>query len=367
MKNKIILGAAALAGLLFIGLIYYFYNIKTRNAVEQLIRDKKLINILVAGSNKFHDNKHTFFALVSINPVNGRIGITFIPPAFKVRLDDSGSKYGRIDSIAHYNFNRLRYSLKQDLKLNIPFYIEVYGPDVKRLVDLIEGVDLYVLDQIKDPEHFKSGLNYLDGGKTLRYINSVEGNSVYLKYDRIQDILFTLYHKKDKLKRFRTLEFITEALKSIKTNMLPQEILSIADVVFRDANLIAMVLPGGNVGNYYIVDDITYKIYEKEFIRHLVIDKEPDPGIKIKVVNGTDVPGMARKFRNSLIRDGLNVVEFGTSPYPFKKKSLVICRKGNYHAGVKVSETTGITMVHYIIDSTLLYNILIIIGDDITK
>ena len=131
-------------------LIYHCHGMKTRNAVDKLIQKKKIINILVAGSNKPNDHKHKFFAIVSINPDNRRIGITFIPPSFKIRLDDDGDNCARIDEVVVFNFNRLRYSLQKDLRLNIPFYAEIYASDVERIVNLMEGVDLFVLDQMKD-------------------------------------------------------------------------------------------------------------------------------------------------------------------------------------------------------------------------
>ncbi|NCU32928.1 MAG: LytR family transcriptional regulator [Candidatus Moranbacteria bacterium] len=51
---------------------------------------------------------------------------------------------------------------------------------------------------------------------------------------------------------------------------------------------------------------------------------------KIKILNGTSVPGLARKLRNTLIKDGFNVVEFGTSAYPPMKETVIICRKSDF-------------------------------------
>jgi anionic cell wall polymer biosynthesis LytR-Cps2A-Psr (LCP) family protein len=370
LKRKVLIFGTILLLALVSAFIYYCHGRRTRNAVEELIQKKKIINILVAGSNKSNDHKHKLFAIESINPDNNRIGITFIPPAYKIRLDDDGDHCARIDEVVVFNFNRLRYSLQKDLKLNIPFYAEIIAPDVIRIVDLLEGIDLFVLDQMKDAPGMGFGVNYFDGQKVMRYINSVEENSIYLKYDRILDVLMTLYKDRDRVERYSKLEFIREVMKSVKTNLLPQEAMRIAAILYKDGDVMATILPGFFKDGFYVMDDITFKIYEKEFLAQLIIDKnekEIDASIKIKIVNGTDVSGLARKMRERLIREGLNVVEFGTSPYRKMSKSIIINKRGNIAAVNRVASLTGIQNIYHVIDNTQLHNIMIIIGEDLAK
>jgi anionic cell wall polymer biosynthesis LytR-Cps2A-Psr (LCP) family protein len=370
LRQKVFIAGAA-AVLLFTSVgIYYWYNIRTRNAVDKLIQQKKMINILVAGSNRFNAHRHRFFAIISINPENRRVGVTFIPPAFKIRLDDEGDHVARIEDMVVFNFNRIRYSLQKDLRLNIPFYVELYSADLERIIDLIKGVDLFILDQARNSPDLHFGINYLDGSKTVHYINTVDENSIYLKYDRILDILMTLYDRKERLERFHNLEFIRELLKAVNTNILPQEALRIADLVFKDGDLMAVTLPGFFRDGFYVMDDITYKIYEKEFLALLVVDrseKEIDSSLKIKIMNGTDVPGLARKMRERLIREGLNVVEFGTSPFKKMSRSVIINMHAPLSAVGRISDLTGIERRYHIVDNTQLHNVMIIIGEDMAK
>jgi anionic cell wall polymer biosynthesis LytR-Cps2A-Psr (LCP) family protein len=370
LNRKVLISGAAIL-LVFTSLVlYYCHSIRSRNAVENLIRQKKIINILVAGSNKFKDHKHNFFSIVSINPENHRIGITFIPPAFKIRLDDDGDRNARIDEVVVFNFNRIRYSLQKDLKLNIPFYVEMYSPDVERMVNLLEGVNVFFLDQMKNTPNINFGVNYLDGQKVVRYINTVDENSIYLKYDRVLDILLTLYENRERLERFHNLEFIKEVMKSVKTNLMPQEALKISSIILKNGDVMATTIPGFFKDGFYITDDITYKIYEKEFLTALIVnrsEKEIDSSIKIKILNGTDVPGLARKMRERLIREGLNVVEFGTSPFTRMNKSVIINKRASVVAVNRVSELTGIENKYHLIDNTQLFNVMIILGEDMLK
>lgn len=346
----------------------YIYRMYTRNAVDVLAQNKKMINILIEGSNSFHDNRHSFYAIMSVNPDNNRVGITFIPPNFRIGIDYSGKKAKRIDEIDTDNFGKISKSLSRTLKINVPFYIELYGADVERFVDLIEGIDIFVLDQAKDIEGVRTGINYFDGSKIIQYINTVENNSIYKKYDRIQDILFTLYTGREKYRKFMNMTFISEALRKFNTNMLENEIMSLLKIMDSDSELVCTLLPGRvDDANYYITDDIACKLYEKEFLARLVIEDNSDTSIKVKIQNGTNVPGLARKMRNILIREGLNVVEFGTSPYQALEHTIIINQKSDLKGVKTISEIIGVNRIYHIIDSSQLNNALIIIGKDYVK
>jgi CRISPR/Cas system-associated protein Cas7 (RAMP superfamily) len=223
-----------------------------------------------------------------------------------------------------------------------------------------------LFDQNKDFQP-NAGLVYNDGSKIVSYINKVDANSIYLKYDRIQDIILTLYTNKEKMKPFVNSMLIKELYKSMRTNLLVQEIQTLGEMLCEEGDINIAMLPGNFEGNYYVMDDIAYKMYEKEFLGSIILEKTRDQSIKVKILNGTDVPGLARKMRNNLIKEGLNVVEFGTSSGKSVKESIIINRKGNYSAAKKISELTGIKNIYHVIDNTLLYNILVIIGEDYIK
>jgi polyisoprenyl-teichoic acid--peptidoglycan teichoic acid transferase len=349
-------------------IVYGIYNKYTRNAIEVLVSQKKMINILLEGSNVYHDNRHSMYAIASINPDNGRIGITFLPPTLKISMDGSGRNTKRINEIDIDNYNKLNRSLGRDLKMNVPFYIEIYGDDVERSVDILGGIELFILDQCKEIPGFKMGVNYIDGNKTLQYINDVENNSIYRKYDRIQDVFYSMYFNKEKYRKLTNIDFISTLFKKVKTNLLEQEIASLLKIIYKDSEIVSTTLPGkiDDKGDY-IFDDISCKIYEKEFITRLVINEKPETAIKVKILNGTDVPGLAKKMRNILAREGITIVEFGTSPYPFMDKTVIINQKGDLTGVMKISELLGLGTIHHIIDNSQLSSALIIIGKDYIK
>ena len=174
----------------------YIYRMKTRNAVELLAENKLLINVLIAGTNVYKDNKHTFYCIVSINPENNRIGVTFLPPSLKVDLSGDGDDLVRLDEVDIRDFEKLSSFISRNMKIRVPFYAILYAPDVSRIIDLAEGVNLYILDQVKGIDGLTRGLNYFDGKKVSQYINYSDDNSIYKRYDRVQDIMFTMYYNR---------------------------------------------------------------------------------------------------------------------------------------------------------------------------
>ena len=346
----------------------YIYRIYTRNVIEQLSASKKMINILIAGSNVYRDDKHRLYAVMSINPDNSRIGFTFIPPAFRIHSGRrSGTAY-RIDEMEIGDFKKISEFFYREYKIQIPFYIELYASDVKRFVDLIEGIDVYILDQATDLHNRKVGINYLDGEKVIQYINSSQENSIFKKYDRIQDILLSLYHNKNRYVRFRNIAFIEEILRTVRTNLLPQEILSLTELLFQNSLVFCTIIPGKFTDDgFYYTDNIAYKIYEKQLLRKLIIDEDTDSVIKVKILNGTNVPGLARRMRNMLIKDGLSVVEFGTSPFPPNDHTIIINQKGNIDDVLQVAALIDTDRIYHVIDTTQLHSVLIIIGGDLVQ
>jgi hypothetical protein len=347
----------------------YYYNLSTRNSVDILIENKKLINILISGSNKFNDNQHKFYAVLSVNPENSKVGVTFLPPELEIDINGDGEVIP-LSAVNMRDFNKLSVALFNTIKIKIPFYVTLYAPDVVRAVDLIEGIDLYALKTDEVLRTKPMYLNYFDGEKIMYYINKVEDNSIYLKYDKIQELLLTLYHNKKTLVKFIDIGFISELTKTLEksTNILPQELLSIVELIMKESSLSCTILPGQySQEGMFFHDDIASKTYENEFLRWLVFKQEGKKSAKVKIVNGTNISGLARRIRNTLVREGVSVVEYGTSPYPDVSRSVIINLNGDESASKQVSDVLGVSRVYYKINNTQLHNILVIVGKDLVK
>ncbi|MBN1499530.1 MAG: LytR C-terminal domain-containing protein [Spirochaetes bacterium] len=353
--------------ILFAGFIYQSKNSEKENAIDEFAAAGKMINIFLAASNTFNHNKHSFFAVLSINPENMRTGITFIPGEFEVDVDSDGNPV-TLKDVNINDYDKVREYLSKSLKLNIPFYISFYSPDVIKFVDLIEGIDLYVLEKIDGIFGLKTGLNYLDGDKIMQYINNVKSGSVFEKYDRIQDIFLTIYYERHKYEKFVNRINIEILRKKIKTNILTNEFVSLASLAMKEGDLFCTVLPGKFSANgAYYMDEVAYQIYESKFLKNLVIEEEGEMNIKVRVMNATNIPNLARTARSRLIREGITVVEFSTSPYGEFDESVLINQNGDISDVQTVSDFTGIQKVYHITNSTELNDVLFILGKDYNK
>jgi anionic cell wall polymer biosynthesis LytR-Cps2A-Psr (LCP) family protein len=365
-KNVILICSIAIILIICVSVIHV-YGVITRNAVEKLYSEKKLINVLIAGTNSKKTSKFNFFAIATFNPETKYIGITYLPPSYRVELSDSENEFEALCNIDFSNYEIVRKSLFKNLKLNVPFYIAVNSNDVSRITDLIGGLDLFVLDQYSDLSINAPGSYYFDGDKILQYINKVENNSIYVKYDRIQDIMMTVFANKKNYSKFLSIKHIPKLVSGIKTNMYPQEILSLAEVLEEDSFILSTIVPGSFKNKYYVVDDIGYQIYESNFLSQIILGKESEYSIKVKIINATSQSGLARKMRNYLNRDVINVLEFSSSSYGRFEESVIIGKRGDGKSVKKISDLTGITKICYVTDNTQLNNVMVIIGNDISN
>ena len=161
---KIIIAISIILAMVFGFLAYKKYS---RNVIDEIVSMNEMINILIAGRSAYNENTFRFFALITINPTNKNIGITFIPPDYRILMNDAETNIKKISEVDFYYFDRIRYTLKKDIQMNVPFYVILYSPNVVRSVNLIEGVNIFLLDQMQNIPKKDFGLQYLDGEKVV--------------------------------------------------------------------------------------------------------------------------------------------------------------------------------------------------------
>ncbi|MBN2433692.1 MAG: LCP family protein [Spirochaetes bacterium] len=365
MKKIIIALFIALSLALFITNAVVKMNLNRRNIISQLQSESSMINVLVAGANNFNDNRFSFFMLVSINPDKSSVGLTFIPPTYSVDAKDDGSGV-KLNSVDLNDFSIVSKAIERDLGLKVPFYISLYSVDAQRITDLVEGINLFIFESAKLLKGLSSGVNYLDGKKSLEYINNVENNSIYYKYDRVMDIVLSLSKNRELYRKFINRPFIERASETLRTNLTIPELESLLQLLVDNTSVHWTLLPGQlEPDGVYSMDEIARKMYRDTFLRKLVVDSETEKNIKVTILNGTTVSGLAMKTRKTLMRDGINVVQFGTYHDQNLQKTLIIDQKGDSERLDLISSKLEIENRHHVIDSTQLHDILVIIGNDL--
>ena len=90
----------------------------------------------------------------------------------------------------------------------------------------------------------------------------------------------------------------------------------------------------------------------------------PDDRVRVEVLNGGGVPGMAGAATDILRRQGFDVVYFGNEPSFGRDTSLVLARTPLEEAAEAVSEGLGIGAFGTEADSTRLVDVTVLLGAD---
>ena len=92
----------------------------------------------------------------------------------------------------------------------------------------------------------------------------------------------------------------------------------------------------------------------------------PSPGnrIRVEVLNGSGVPGLAAQVRDLLRDHGFDVVYFGNAPSFDEEVSSVVDRAGGGDGARGVAEVLGITEVTQASDPDLLLDVTVVLGRD---
>jgi len=86
--------------------------------------------------------------------------------------------------------------------------------------------------------------------------------------------------------------------------------------------------------------------------------------IRVEVLNGAGVPGLARAVTEKLRAEGFDVVYYGNAPRSGRDSSVVLDRIGNSGAAGAVAAAAGVGRVETALDTTLYLEATVILGRD---
>lgn len=124
--------------------------------------------------------------------------------------------------------------IQEIVGIPIHYYFKVDFTGFKKIVDLMEGVDVFVDKPIYDPAwgySISAGVHHFNGARTLDYVRSRKSTSDFDRSKRQQNILFALRDKAILnhlfLNPLKISEFIEVAGDNIRTDITPKEMLQI--------------------------------------------------------------------------------------------------------------------------------------------
>lgn len=409
-KYVMIFLASFLVFFIILGGIYYLYK---SNMVEEDFektieenpeykpedpKEDVVVNTLFMGIDEARSDT---IILVSYNKENHNIVMMSIPRDTRVEIPGYG--FDKINAAAAKKEGTAlaMETVRNMLGIPIHHYVKVDFKGAERIIDILGGVKVNVPPGMdyEDPAqdlyiHLKPGLQVLNGKDAVKFARFRHG---YQDQDlgRIraqQELIKAFIEKLTSPKVIPKVPSLIDAMsKCVKTNMESGDIaryaLHISDLKME--NIKFYTLPGEagyiNRVSYFIYDEAKLKDLMDQISVDLGIKEAPAPtpasgsdeqtgseaikevkreDIKLQILNGAKVSGLAGKLKSELAAKGYNVVKIGDTKDMTYSYSRIIDRSGDKVKADMVAEDTGISIIDNDIDSTCGYDITIIIGKD---
>jgi hypothetical protein len=86
--------------------------------------------------------------------------------------------------------------------------------------------------------------------------------------------------------------------------------------------------------------------------------------VKVEVLNGAEIPGLAREVTEQLREDGFDVVFYGNAGSLARDSTTVLDRSGDTEAVAAVAEAIGVNRIEVALDTTLYLAATVVLGRD---
>lgn len=137
----------ALILLLGVLLYFYFHYYFFGGRITSYVEKKEIISILFLGLDEIEHDKKTDTIIIGIyNPLTKRFGIIAIPRDMEIAIEERiGQKTLKINSVySKYNIKKLFKVINNLTGLDIKFYATIEIANLIKIVDLVNGVDIYI-------------------------------------------------------------------------------------------------------------------------------------------------------------------------------------------------------------------------------
>ncbi|MCP5495520.1 MAG: LytR C-terminal domain-containing protein [Leptospiraceae bacterium] len=283
-----------------------------------------------------------------------------------------------IENSGNYLSKNISSQLNEITSHPVDFTINLSESSFIRIIDILGGLEMYF-----DPYTFQSSVEYkrkigeyLMSGHEVFDVMKLKNKNDPLDYiNRLniqESVVFTIFDnliKNQKKMRKEWIEFITTLM---DTNLTTIEIFSIYKyllanhIIFMVSELPGKltVFPGSEQPVLFIEKELAKTAFEK-FESDLLDEEFPYEEIaKIEILNGTAVPGLAKKVKSFLNVKRFNVLSVSNAWTQNQKVSMVINRSGNSEYTYKIAEVLGIKKVHHIISKESGMDTTILLGEN---
>jgi len=324
------------------------------------------INILLLGVDAGGGLTRTDTMIVaSIDPKSKDVNMISIPRDTKVEME--GYQSNKINAAHAIGGPDMAVEqVEKLLGISIPYYVKVNFEGFKQVVDILGGVDINVEKRLRYTDragdtyiNIPAGLQHLDGQQALNYArfrHDALGDLGRVK--RQQTFMQALAHemfKPENILKWPTI--IGQANNYVETNMSLSELGNLATLAkqMKDSELKVETVPGEaqylNGVSYFIPDYNQLEQLVKEEIFREKAEAETaasadsstlDPSsIKVEVLNGSGISGLANQLAAQLQDKGFQVVNVGNADSFNYSETQILDRTGKSSLVREISRMVG--------------------------
>ena len=396
-KSKILSIIIILVIAILCGGAYFYYYLSSFNGPSlggegqintKAVRKNEPVNLLLMGvdigdpnSKSANDPKRTdTLMLVNYNPSTEEINVVSIPRDTLIKINGKNQKINAAHAIGGINYTI--ESVEKLLDIDVNYYGKLDYKGFRKIIDAIGGIDMKINNRMDydDPTqnlsiHFKKGeIVHLDGEKAEEFFRWRKNNDgtglangdlgrIENQHEFIKNVIDKMKNPVDAAK---VLPILPEY---VKTNMNPEEILKYVYIMARtQSSKISITTLNGETA---YINNISYFIYDKEknseLLKKLYGSSNSSLSInrdelKIEVLNGTDVSGLASELQERLERKGYKNIVIGNCKHISTTKATAY----GIDAGSKdaLKEDFGIDNFTFLYQEKEKFDIIVLLGND---
>ena len=346
--------------LLIFGIVFSILTFRS-NPVQDAIADNNVINVLFVIEN---DRMPLSTYVLMYYPATKRAAIFDIPGNLGLLI----TRINRVDRIDRvYDPSRIgnyQSEIEKLLGININFSIVITRENLVSIVDLLEGVEIFIPARVfhRDDDGiilFPSGITVLDGDKASLYATyNLPHDDSEMEVFRRQRFFLGLLSRQiqmndifenDDMARFyysffrssvsqRTLRYLFNEFVNIDTDRI--NIQSVGGNV-REVSGQNLIIPhfDGNLIREIVRQTVT--TLTREIEDHLI-----DRTLTVEILNGTTVTGLAGRTAELLRSFGYDVISIGNADRNNYESTLVVHRSGDENLVRTLAEIIRCTNIH---------------------
>jgi anionic cell wall polymer biosynthesis LytR-Cps2A-Psr (LCP) family protein len=331
--------------------IFIYLQIRT-DEIGTAVKDDRTIKVLliVDGQQQPGFSEALFF-----QSGTGKAAIIDVPMNTGVLLQ-SKNRIDRIDTgFSPQNPEEYVSRVEKLFDAEIPWYIYLDSEDYRKIIDIIEGVDLFIANPVETSFRgslslLPSGSVTLDGAKAMVYgLYEAKGEQPSERVGRRQKLVQATVKKISTLGEYvRQPEVLSPLYSLMKTNLSRRALESLVSALGRlDQDQIVFQRVLGNTRTVE-GEELLFPHYEGTLLRETIdqtlkslnnaeVVSNEELNLTLEILNGTMRNGLAGRTSQVFKSFGYDVARVANAESQDREETVIIDRRGNITAAQKVA------------------------------